>query len=127
MSRPGDAETPPEWPSPRRPDEKNRRERRQIETQGTGIALRTLLHRVHLGLPVVGRSTETRVVRIEYFSIGSGLRDPDGIPIAGHRRRVEHAGDGGAGVLADAAARKRPDALVGVVQIHPAESFVIAI
>src|SRR3984957_7169044 len=97
MSRPGDAAIPPEWPSLRRPDEKHRRERWQIEPQGMGIALRTLLHRVHLGLPVVGRSAETRVVRIEYFSIGAGLRDPDGIPIAGHRRRVEHPGDGGAG------------------------------
>src|SRR3984885_8928163 len=81
------------------PDEKHRPERRQIQRQGTGIALHTFVGCACLGLPVVARAAEPRCVRVEELAVISRLGDPDPVAVARHRGRIEHAGDGGAGVL----------------------------
>src|SRR6202048_2822203 len=127
MSLPRAAACPPVCASLCRPDEKHRPERRQIQPQRVWISLGTFSHRAQPRLSVIAGAAEFYVVGIKYFLIVPWFGGPDAVAVPRHRRRIEYAGDRSAAVLSDGAARERPDAFIGIVQIHPAESFVMAI
>src|SRR5882672_4848251 len=106
------------------PLEEQRTERRQAYAQRVRIPVHDMRERVVTRNPRESRTAEARVIRIEDDFVAAGIGHAEPVVLARHRRRVEHAQDGRVPMLL---AQERKHALVGAVQVAPAEASGVAV